>query len=153
MDKKIKNIGMSEEEFERQFVEATKRGERILSESTKAIAASYDRETKRLVIDLDNSMTILFPVKFMQGLSGASDDEIAEVEIWGKGLYLHWEKLDADFQIANLMRGIFGTKNWMTRIAAEMGKAGGSATTEAKRAASRENGKKGGRPPKQNKAA
>lgn len=42
------------------------------------------------------------------------------------GLALHWPSLDAD--IPSLMQGVFGTKRWM---AAQLGAAGGSATTPA----------------------
>jgi len=41
------------------------------------------------------------------------------------------------------MQGVFGSKKWM---AAELGAAGGKASTAAKVAAARENGRKGGRP-------
>ena len=44
-----------------------------------------------------------------------------------------------------LLEGFLGSRRWM---AAEMGQRGGKATTEAKAAAARENGKLGGRPRK-----
>jgi hypothetical protein len=59
-----------------------------------------------------------------------------------RGAALHWENLDQDFSVAGLLAGIFGTKAWM----AELGRQGGSITSEAKRAAARANGQKGGRP-------
>ncbi len=88
----------------------------------------------------------MFPANAIQGLRGASDSDISAVEIWGKGLYLHWEALDVDFSVVNLVKGIFGTKNWMATVASEMGKLGGAAKTPAKTSASRKNGMKGGRP-------
>ena len=57
---------------------------------------------------------------------------------------VHWESLDVDFGIPELVAGIFGTKSWM----AELGRKGGEATSSAKSAAARKNGKKGGRPKK-----
>ncbi len=50
------------------------------------------------------------------------------------------------FYLPALVEGFFGSKRWM---AAELGKVGGKASTEAKVAAARENGKLGGRPKKQ----
>jgi len=44
-----------------------------------------------------------------------------------------------------LLQGIFGSKSWMAR---ELGAEGGRARTVAKVTASRENGRKGGRPKK-----
>jgi hypothetical protein len=57
---------------------------------------------------------------------------------------LDWEELDVQVGVPALMMGIFGTRAWM----AEVGRIGGSRTSEAKRRAGRENGKKGGRPKK-----
>jgi hypothetical protein len=60
------------------------------------------------------------------------------------GLGLHWPMLDADLYVPALVKGILGTKQWMTQI----GAVGGSASTVAKAAAARANGKLGGRPRK-----
>lgn len=57
---------------------------------------------------------------------------------------MHWESLDADFNILGLIQGVFGTKSWM----AELGRKGGKISSVAKSQAARENGKKGGRPKK-----
>ena len=60
------------------------------------------------------------------------------------GLHCYWEALRVDFSVAGLLAGVFGTRAWM----AEVGRRGGRATTEAKAAAARANGAKGGRPKK-----
>lgn len=49
--------------------------------------------------------------------------------------------LDVDFTVPGLMAGIFGTRVAMARRA-------GQATSPAKAAAARKNGRKGGRPPR-----
>jgi hypothetical protein len=53
--------------------------------------------------------------------------------------------LDADIYLRALLEGFLGSRRWM---AAQMGKAGGRVSTKAKAAASRRNGKLGGRPRK-----
>jgi hypothetical protein len=53
--------------------------------------------------------------------------------------------LDADIYLPALLEGFLGSRRWM---AAQMRKAGGKASTKAKAAASRRNGKLGGRPRK-----
>jgi hypothetical protein len=108
-----------------------------------AVEARYDRETGRVVVLLNNGVQIAFPVHLFEGLSGASGDELGVIEISGTGLGLHWPLIDADVYVPALLRGTFGTKKWM---AAELGAAGGRASTAAKAAAARENGRKGGRP-------
>ena len=62
---------LTEEEFERQFVEATKRGKEALKTEVQAHAARYDRKTKRLVIELKNGATLLIPCELIQGLRDA----------------------------------------------------------------------------------
>lgn len=133
---------MSDEEFERQFAEARKRGEERLQKDPRARSAYYDRESGRIVVDLLNGCTFMFPTELAQGLSGAAPEDLAEVEVDPYGLTLHWEKLDADFTLAGLMAGIFGTRAWME----ELGRKSGNVTSEAKGTASRAIGKKGERP-------
>jgi hypothetical protein len=52
--------------------------------------------------------------------------------------------LDADLGVSQLVSGLFGSKAWMT----ELGRQGGKLKSIAKAQASRENGKRGGRPRK-----
>ena len=94
-----------------------------------------------MIVDLENGCTFAFPPRLAQGLEAASDDQLAAVEILGRGYGLHWEELDVDLSLPGLMAGLFGTKAWMVRRA-------GQATSVAKAAASRANGAKGGRPRK-----
>ena len=70
--------------------------------------------------------------------------DLRNIEISAAGLGLHWPKLDADLHVPALIKGVLGTKQWMTQI----GAAGGKAVTVAKAAAARANGKLGGRPRK-----
>ena len=85
------------------------------------------------------------PARAAQGLARASDAELAQVEILGLGLGLHWERLDVDLSVAGLLAGLFGTQAYMDRQRAARA---GAATSAAKAAAARRNGAKGGRPRK-----
>ena len=110
-----------------------------------AVSARYDRRRARIVVALDTGLEMTFPARMAQGLSGADADDLADIEISGAGLGLHWPRLDADLYIPALMQGIFGSKAWMAR---ELGASGGRSRTPAKIAASRRNGQTGGRPKK-----
>ncbi len=55
---------------------------------------------------------------------------------------LHWPLLDADLYVPGLIEGAFGSGRWMQQI----GKLGGLSRIASKAKASRENGKRGGRP-------
>jgi hypothetical protein len=120
---------------------ALERGRAARASEPRAAAARYDRASGRVIVDLENGCTFAFPPRLAQGLEGASDDQLAAVEILGQGYGLHWEELDVDLSLPGLMAGIFGTKAWMARRA-------GQATSAAKAAAARANGAKGGRPRK-----
>lgn len=114
-----------------------------LLQAGHAVKARYDPRAERVVVGLSNGVEIAFPIHLAEGLADASADDLSEIEITPAGLGLHWPKLDADVYVPALMQGIFGSKKWM---AAELGAAGGRASSAAKVAAARENGRKGGRP-------
>jgi hypothetical protein len=109
-----------------------------------AIAATYQPATGHIEITFSNQTRFAFPAHLGQGLTGASPEELADIEITPSGTGLHWETLDADLYIPALLEGTFGSRQWMTELA----KKGGAAKSPAKTQSSRQNGKKGGRPRK-----
>jgi hypothetical protein len=124
---------------------AERRGVRSLRTEPRARGARYERRTGRVHVDLTNGCSFAFPARSAQGLEKASDAELAQVEILGRGLGLHWERLDVDLSVPGLLAGLFGTRAWMDRQRAARA---GAATSAAKAAAARRNGAKGGRPRK-----
>jgi hypothetical protein len=98
-----------------------------------------------VIVSLSNHAWFAFRPEDAQGLQDATDAELREIKITPSTFGLHFPLLDAHFDITALMQGSFGTRMWM---AARMGAAGGSATSKAKAAAARANGKLGGRPRK-----
>lgn len=129
---------------EREFQRAEARM-RSLRDAGHAIGARYDKRSGRVVVNLNTGVQLAFPVSLMEGLAGAGPDDLAEIQISPAGLGLHWPRLDADVYVPALLQGVFGSRNWMAR---QLGTAGGRARSAAKAAASRENGRKGGRPRK-----
>jgi len=111
----------------------------------RAVAASYDARNKRVMLELDTGLWIGFFAEDAEGLSGASSRELSNIEISPSGLGLYWPKLDADIYLPALLDGLLGSRKW---VAAKLGAAGGRVKSRAKAAASRENGKRGGRPRK-----
>jgi len=126
---------------EAQFAAAEARGSAAALAEPRALRARYDRRLGRIVVALTNGCMFAFPARLAQGLENASDDEIAAFEVLGNGYGLHWESLDVDLSIPGLLAGLFGTRSYMARQA-------GQARSEAKAAAARVNGAKGGRPRK-----
>jgi len=107
---------MSDEEFERQYAEARKRGEERLRTEPRARSAYYDPATKRLIVELLNGCVFICPTDLLQGLRGASAEDLADFELMPRGFDLHWKKLDAQFTVAGLLNGLFGTRAWMVEL-------------------------------------
>lgn len=124
------------------FEQARERGRIGAEIEPRAKSARYDRKTARVVVELISGATFIFPAELGQGLTGATPDDLADIEIVSGGYGLHWEKLDADLAVPSLMMGRFGSQKWMS----ELGRAGGRSTSARKAEAARLNGKKGGRP-------
>ena len=109
------------------------------------VSVRYDRRVARIVIALASGLELAFSPKHAQGLEDAHPADLMDAEITPSGLGVHFPRLDADLYLPALLEGFLGSKRWM----AEIGKVGGTASTKAKAAAARRNGKMGGRPKKQ----
>jgi hypothetical protein len=95
-----------------------------------------------IILHLSNGRRHVIPRELLQGLESGTSKQITQVEIVGGGTGLHWPDLDADLYVPTLLRGVYGARQWMAKI----GRNGGLARSRAKKAASRANGKLGGRP-------
>jgi hypothetical protein len=118
-------------------------GDRLAATEPRAASARYDAISGRVTLDLNNGCAFVFPARALQGLEAATDEDLARIEVSGAGHGLHWPTLDADFTVPGLLMGLFGTRAWMAR---EQARKAGAARSEAKAAAARANGRKGGRP-------
>jgi len=121
------------------------RGEPLVAEVEYRPGAGLDL----LILKLTDGRRYVIPREELQGLQSAPKDQVAQVEIVGRGTGLHWPTLDLDFYVPGLLRGIYGSKKWM----AEIGRSGGSVKSAAKKRAARANGLKGGRPRRKEIAA
>jgi hypothetical protein len=128
-----------------EYAAASQRATDKKSKVPTATSVRYDRRIGRIVIELSSGIEVAFRPHDAQGLEQAKVDDLAEIEISPSGLGIHFPRLDADLYLPALLEGFLGSRRWM---AAEMGKAGGKAMTEAKAIAARENGRLGGRPKK-----
>ena len=137
-------LTIRDRDLNKQIIQAKTSGAAALENEPRAKAARYSPTRRQVIVELTNGCSFIFPVDKAQGLAGASNKDLADVQILGKGFGLHWEKLDADLSIPSLVVGIFGSKAWMRELA----RRGGASTSPAKATAARANGAKGGRPSK-----
>jgi hypothetical protein len=101
-------------EFQQQFERASAAAANMTE--PRAIAAYYDALSERIVVQLRSGMSFSFPPHIAQGLAGATAADLQQVQITRMGDGLHWEQLDADFSVAGLLAGRFGTKRWMAAL-------------------------------------
>jgi hypothetical protein len=125
-----------------QFKAANARGAAAIARGPIARAARYDARRWLIVITLEDGCEFAFPAALAEGLADAPRSKLAKVKVSPNGLGLHWPLLDADLYVPGLIEGAFGSRRWMRQI----GRLGGSRRSAAKAKASRENGKRGGRP-------
>ncbi|MBA3694899.1 MAG: DUF2442 domain-containing protein [Acidobacteria bacterium] len=104
------------------FTKAKELGKKELAELPKIIKLSLDKQNRRLVFDLTNSVTLIVPADLLQGLQNASENDLTAVEFWDEGLMVYWKNLDVAFQTSSLLLGIFGTKRWLSEINSRNGK-------------------------------
>lgn len=128
----------------RQIAAARKRAASERAQKQFAVAAGYHKAEKTLWIHLANGVKISLPIALIPWLQPYTDDEIGAVCVGPAGLGLRWDTLDMDLSVYSLVQLALGK----TLLWKASGAAGGKVRSEAKAAASRRNGQKGGRPRK-----
>jgi hypothetical protein len=94
-----------------------------------------------LSLELRGGITVILPRRKIPGLERASASALADLQIDGRGAYLHWESLDVDHSVPVLLADALGV-----RTAREVARRAGSVSSPKKAAAAVANGSKGGRP-------
>lgn len=100
----------------------------------RATAVRFDKRSHRVTVRLDNGIDFSFDTREAHGLRDAARDDLVGVTVEGLGSTIHFPRLDADFSVGRLLEGFLGPLDWAKR--------------QARSTASRENGKRGGRPPR-----
>jgi hypothetical protein len=113
---------MTSKKFDDEYQDAVQAAAVADAFEPRAKSARYDRRTHRIVVELTNGATFLFPPELAQGLAGATAKDLAQIEVSPSGSGLHWPSLDADFSLPGLILGRFGTKTWMAELARRSGR-------------------------------
>jgi hypothetical protein len=133
-------LALSDEERQSPHAEARARWLHDERVEPRAVRAWYDAERDLVMFEMKNGCVFGFPSRKGQGLENATPSQLAAVDAETHlGQALHWEELDADISVPGIMFDLLNVRGWHAKWL-------GRATSEAKAAAARENGKKGGRP-------
>jgi Protein of unknown function (DUF2442) len=109
-------MSMEDRAFNQEYLRAKRAAARADRIEPRAKSARYDRRTNRIVVELRNGASFMFPAELAEGLAGASAKDLAEVQVTPSGLGLRWPSLDADLSLPNLLAGEFGSKSWMAKL-------------------------------------
>jgi Protein of unknown function (DUF2442) len=97
-----------------QFDQARAAGQALAETEPRAVRAWYEADGERVFMELTNGVIMGFPYQLLQGLENGTPEQLAAVAIMPTGSALHWEGLDADLGVSQLVMGLFGSKAWMT---------------------------------------
>lgn len=135
---------LTDQQIEAQIDRAIAHQSKINATEPRANKVFY--EDGRITLYFNNGASFSFLAETVEEISALSTEVLATIKLTPSGKGLRWDEPDIDLSIQGLLLGIFGSNVWMKKIAAK----GGHSTSEKKKAASRANGKKGGRPKKVN---
>ena len=97
-----------------QFAAATARGSARLR-GPRAVSAHYDRGRNRVVVRLTTGVEISVSPRDVEGLQGASLQDLQVVEVEAFGLGIRFPRLDADLYVPSLVKGITGSRRWQAQ--------------------------------------
>lgn len=97
-----------------------------------AVSARFDRRSRRVMISLNTGAVVGFPLSALPGLEAAGPDDLRRIKVEAGGYGLRIESLDADISVPQLLADQLGS----TLMKRSLSRA----------AASRANGRLGGRP-------
>jgi hypothetical protein len=117
---------------------ASKRGKAEMASG--ATAVRYDRRRDAIVLTMRSGAVATIPRELIPVVADSAPGAARDLELSPMGSSLRFPLLDADFAVQGLIRLAFGV-NEANRLA-------GATKSPARAAASRQNGRKGGRPSK-----
>ncbi|MBW4483536.1 MAG: DUF2442 domain-containing protein [Tildeniella torsiva UHER 1998/13D] len=97
-------------------------------EFTLAESVIYDATTREVVVTLRDSSRHAWPVRLLEmvqsgadawlPLAGLTDEQLANVEVYGGGQYILWDELGQVFKVSDLLAGVYGREEWMKKLMA-----------------------------------
>ena len=82
----------------------------------RAQTVRYDAINRQLHIETCRGEEFDVSVDLLQGVAGAEDSQIADMEILPGGEGLYWPELDASLLVHGICTGTYGSKRWMESL-------------------------------------
>jgi hypothetical protein len=93
-------------ELRRNFVRASLAGRRAARQEPGAASARYQSRICALEVGLTSGVTLQIPIRLIPELKHATPRDIRAVEVLGRGVGLHWERLNVDLSVPGLVAGV-----------------------------------------------
>lgn len=114
----------------------------------RARSVRYDPDRDAIEIVTTRNVGFLVPRAWIGPLASLPPDQLALLDVWPDGSAIELDALDIQVSVHGLLSQVLPAMLPSSFLAGLFGGRGGKATSEAKKATARENGRKGGRPRK-----
>ncbi|MGH8323821.1 MAG: DUF2442 domain-containing protein [Steroidobacteraceae bacterium] len=131
-----------------EYTAALSRGRTEAATELRARAVRYLADRDVLEIETNRDGGFLIPRAWIGALQEIPADELARLEVWPDGSAIELEARDIHISVDGLLADVLPALLPESALAAIFARRGGQATSAAKRASARSNGRKGGRPRK-----
>jgi hypothetical protein len=84
-------------------------GKTNAAQEPRARKAWYDESSKEVLVELNNDLTVGFPAQKLPGLENATATQLMQVEVTPSGYGLHWEDLDVDLGVPQIVADLLST--------------------------------------------
>lgn len=119
------------------------------SSEMRARAVRYIADRDVLEIETTRDAGFIVPRAWVSALADVPPSELHQLVVWPDGSAIELEERDIQISVNGLLTDILPAMLPQASLAAIFARRGGRATSPAKRASARSNGRKGGRPRKQ----
>ena len=128
-------------------------GQSASESEVRAQAVRYVPERDAVEILTSQGAGFLIPRQWIEALKDVALDELAKLTVWPDGSAIELEDRDIQISVSGLLSAVLPAMLPSRAVASLFASRGGQSTSAAKKASSRENGLKGGRPRKRARQA
>ena len=141
---RVGELSWPQDAWDRMLADADHAAEEYARRWPRVTAVRYDRESKLVVLDLNNGAQFTVPADKLQGVATATEAVRSDVRILGPNWAIEFPKLDEQFTVESLLTGVFGNRQWMTKL----NKTASATKISSRRSAIGSSGRKESRPKK-----